>query len=395
MTIDEILDALRAIIETAEAENRPLTEEEATAYEKYEEQLKAAQAADNRRKAIKARHESLTAVESNAPLRRNAKREDTYENAFMAYMRTGQKNSDLMNAQSEGTDTAGGYLVPDTMRQKLTERLKAFGGLATVAEEITTTAGEPMKWPTLDDTANQGTIAAEGAAPTSGGADLAFGEKTLGAYKYIAPGAGNLPLRVSVELLQDAAFDVEALVRRKLGERIGRKQARDWVLGDGTDEPDGIITSTGASFTFTGAQPTYEELVDAKHSVDPDYRQNAVWTFSDASFAEIEKLTDNNGRPLLQMSTDGIEGAPGYTLLGHRVVIDQAFPEYADAVDQTWGAFGDITEGYVIRRVRDLTLIVNPYARANEGQVEYTLWARADGTVQNPWAFSLLKNAVA
>jgi hypothetical protein len=30
----------------------------------------------------------------------------------------------------------------------------------------------------------------------------------------------------------------------------------------------------------------------------------------------------------------------------------------------------------------------------NEGQVEYTMWARADGTVQDPNAYRVLINAV-
>jgi hypothetical protein len=52
-----------------------------------------------------------------------------------------------------------------------------------------------------------------------------------------------------------------------------------------------------------------------------------------------------------------------------------------------WGVFVDLRSGYVIRRVKDLTLIVNPYSRANEGQVEYVLRARADGVPQDTAAY--------
>lgn len=389
MTTEEILAALQAILDAAEG--RELTDEEVQNYEELEGKLTAAK----RSAEIRARDAAYRTV---APAVNVAtkKDDDTLDRAFNHYLRTGVANQDIaeLRAQSVGTDSAGGYMVPETFRQKLTERLKAFGGLANEAETITTSNGEDMRWPTLDDTANTGVIAAENTAPASGGADLVFGEKVLGAFKYVAPGASNLPLRVSVELLQDSAFDVEGLVRRKLGERIARLQAVDWVTGAGTTEPFGITTSSGASSTFTAASLTYDELVTAKHTVDPDYRTGAKWIFNDATMALLEGLVDGNGRPLLQQSTDGIEGAPTFMLLGHSVVIDQAFPTYTDGVAQTWGAFGDLREGYVIRRVKDLTLIVNPYSRANEGQVEYTLWARADGVVQNPWSFSLLENAV-
>ncbi|MFI7677874.1 phage major capsid protein [Actinophytocola sp. NPDC049390] len=392
MTIEEILAALQAIIDEADAAGGDLTEEQVERYEELEGKLERARQKDE----VLKRHKAYTSVQATSLHTGAAKKDDTLERAFDAYLRTGQANQDIaeLRAQSVGTDSAGGYTVPEGFRQKLTERLKAFGGLANEAETITTSKGERLPWPTLDDTANTGVIAAENTAPASGGADLVFGEKELNAYKYVAPGASQLPLRVSYELLQDSAFDVEGLVRRKLGERIARVQAVDWVNGAGTTEPFGITTSSGASSTFTGASLTYAELVTAKHTVDPDYRTGAKWLFNDATMALLEGLVDGNGRPLLQQSTDGIEGAPQFMLLGHPIVIDQAFPTYTDGVAQTWGAFGDLREGYVIRRVQDVTLIVNPYSRANEGQVEYTMWARADGVVQNPWSFSLLKNAV-
>jgi HK97 family phage major capsid protein len=200
---------------------------------------------------------------------------------------------------------------------------------------------------------------------------------------------------VSVELLQDSGFDIQSLVSRKLGERIARAQAVHWVTGNGTTEPFGLDTNTTTQTTFTSAGITYAELVTAVHDVDPDYRMGAVWTFSDGTLELIRKLVDTAGRPLLNDADFGINAPPGgATLLGFPVVIDQAWPTYADGVAQTFGAFGNLREGYVIRRVRDIQLIVNPYTRANEGQVEYSVWARADGVPQNKFAYSSLLNAV-
>jgi HK97 family phage major capsid protein len=386
---EQILAEMQAII--ADAGDKALTDDQANRYEELEGELKRA----NRSEEIAKRNAAYNTVVTSALHVAPSKQDDTLERAFDAYVRTGQKNSDIteLRAQSVGTDSAGGYTVPESMRQKLTDRLVSFGGVQSVVETISTSSGETLKWPTLDDTANSGVIAAEGTAPASGGADLVFGEKELGAFKYVAPGAGNLPLRVSFELLQDANFDIQSLVSKKLTQRIARTQAVDWVSGVGTTEPFGINTGT-AGTAFTSAAITYAELVDATHEVDPDYRDGAVWTFNDATLALIEKLVDSNGRPLLGNSGDGIAGRPARTLLGYPVVVDQAWSDYADGGTNEWGAFGNLAEGYVIRRVKDFTLIVNPYARANEGQVEYSLWARADGVVQNAHAFRVLRNAV-
>ncbi|WP_020385888.1 phage major capsid protein [Kribbella catacumbae] len=391
-TIEELLAALQAILDEAGTET--LSDDQVERYEKLEVEL----AAMRKDVEIRSRQTAYTTPVSGALGVHVAtpKEDDTLERAFNHYMRTGQQNADIveLRAQSVGTDAAGGFLVPDVLRDKMVERLKAFGGLASAVEEITTSGGETLRWPTLDDTANSGVIAAEGTAPASGGADLVFGEKTLGAFKYVAPGATNLPLRVSVELLQDAAFDIEGLVTRKLGERIARKQAVDWVTGAGTTLPFGITTGTsGTAFTSVGI--TYAELVAAVHEVDPDYRMGARWAFNDATLAKIESIVDTTGRPILNDANDGIATGPNNkTLLGYPVVIDQAFATYTDGGTNKWGVFGDLNAGYVIRRVKDLTLIVNPYSRANEGQVEYVLWARADGTVQDPNAYRVLINAV-
>ncbi len=395
MNIEEILAKLAAITDLAESENRSLTDEEVASYEALETQLRAAQKTvelRSRTQAYQAPNGSVqAAVHVTTP-----KEDDTLERAFDAYMRTGQPNADIaeLRAQSVGTNSAGGYTVPETLLTKITERLKAFGGVANAVETITTDSGEPIRWPTLDDTGNSGVIAAEGTAPGSGGADLVFGEKTLGAFKYVAPGASNLPLRVSVELLQDSAFDVESLVTRKLSERIFRKQAAHWVNGAGTTEPLGLTGGTAvAANTFDNAAPTYADLVNAVHQIDPAYRDQAVWTFSDATLALIEGLVDSTGRPLLNSANDGINvGRANQTLLGYPVVIDQAWATYTDGGTNKFGAFGDLRAGYIIRRVQDVTVIVNPYSRANEGQVEYTMWARADGTVQDANAFRVLQN---
>jgi len=54
-------------------------------------------------------------------------------------------------------------------------------------------------------------------------------------------------------------------------------------------------------------------------------------------------------------------------------------------------AFGDFREAYVVRRVRELEVIADPYARKMNGQVEYVAWQRAGGTVQNRCAYILIK----
>ena len=388
-TKEEVLAALQSIMDEA-GENNNLTDDQCSRYEALEVELRSIEKSDE----IQKRNAAYNSVRTPALVTGSvAKQDDALNRAFNHYLRTGQANQDIteLRAQSVGTASAGGYTVPDGFRNKLVERMKAFGGVANVAETITTSSGNPLEWPTLDDTANVGAIVAENAAPASG-ADLAFGTATLGAYKYMSVGASNAPLKVSVELLQDSAFDVESLVARKLGERIARAAAPHFVSGSGTGQPKGIIT--GKTPVELGTALNYANLITAVHSLDPAYRENAVWVLNDATLALIHGLVDGNGRPLLNTSTDGVSGKPSMSLLGYPIVIDQAFSTYAAADDDpAVGVFGDVREGYVIRRVRDLQVVVDPYSFAINGQVGFTAWERLDATIQNPNAYITFSGA--
>lgn len=395
-TTEDILAGLQAILDNAEG--RSLTDDEAARYEALEGNLAGAQ----RTAQIRARNTAYNMpapgqnlVYAGAP----AKVDDTLERAYVAYLRTGQANADISglrvtNDQGVGTSTGGGYTVPPGFRQRLVEVLKAYGGLAAEVDSFDTGNGAPVEYPSLDDTANQGDIVPEGTAPTTG-SDLTFGTVKLGAYKYDSVGPSGNPLRVSFELLQDAAFDIAALVTRSLGTRIARKQAAHWCTGTGVDQPKGIVAaSLTADNTLASSDTlTYQDYLDTEALLDPAYEQNAVWVMNKNAWVGTRGIVDTtSGRPLiLPQAQAGMGGAVPKELLGYRVVIDQGMPTYTDT-GAYFAVLGDLRESYVIRRVSDLAIIVNPYTRANQGQVEYTAWLRADGGVQNRSAYVIVKN---
>lgn len=387
MGIEQIIQKMEAIVAQADAESRSLSDDEVATYEGLEADLAKAR----KEAELRSRHTAYTTpVAAPAVVTATGKGDEVLERAFEHYLRTGQRNMDLveLRAQGESSDAAGGYTIPDGFRQKLTERMKAFGGIATVAETISTSTGAPLSWPTVDDTANSGEIVAEHGTGAAG-ADLTFGTKSLGAFKYMSFGASNLPLRISVELLQDSAFDVMGFVSRALGTRIARAQAVDFANGAGTTEPLGLMTGSAAVTLASGNAITYAKLLDLVHSVDPDYRQGGVFVMNDTTLKTIRALVDGNSRPLWLPSEGGLANSlPGGTLMGYPVVIDQAVDSAGDATKIM--AFGNISEAYVIRRVKDVTLVVDPYGRAANGEVQVTAWARADATIQNANAYAIL-----
>lgn len=388
-TIEEITAAMTAVVDGAA--DRAMTLEEVNAYEELEGELRGVQATQ----AIRDRDAAYNVRRTTAgtPTSGRPRTEDPIA-GLRHYMLTGQINHDLeiRNDQGENVPSQGGYLVPDEFRTKLVERLKAFGGIGSVAERYSTGTGAPVDWPTIDDTANVGEIVQEGNT-FSAGADLVFGSNSLTSYAYMAGGGSSNPLRVSRELIQDSAFDLTSLITRLLATRIARIQAVHWVTGTGVNQPLGLTTGRTPIQSAANTGITYEDLITYIHSVDPAYRgQGCRWAMNDLSLAELEKIKDGSGSYIYRGRDANMAiGVNEATLLGYPITIDQAFPTLVkNSSTVQWGTFGNIGQGYVIRDVKDVEILVNPYSRMANRQVEFSAWARADGTQQDTNAYVTL-----
>src|SRR3546814_4061482 len=163
------------------------------------------------------------------------------------------------------TDGAGGYTIPTGFVADLIKSLKAWGPMLDpgITRELVTASGNQIEMPALNDTSNVGVRLAENTAATSEG-DLVFTQKLLDASKY-----SSGPILVPSELLQDSALPFEQIVRDAMAERIARKVNLDLTTGDGTCDPNGIVTaSTLGKTTAAVAAFTFDELMDLVHSID-------------------------------------------------------------------------------------------------------------------------------
>lgn len=378
-TIENALDQIMA--ET----KGNLTGDKADQYEGFSEVLQERHRDEAEMKArierAKFRHDAIRGLLKPAPAT-DVFASDDYFHAFSAYLRSGDPRSMEQFAQAiAGDGTQGGYTVPESFLTRITETMKAYGGIQAVADTITTADGRDLPWPTNDDTSNSAAIATEGSAVASGGADLVFGEVRLGAYTYDATGTGNVPLLVSKELIQDSAFDLEAFVARKLGERLGRKMAADFATADGSSKPKGLLAKSADTMTAT----TMLAAVQEHHfQVNQAYRDsgNCRWIMGDTTLTKVYASVDKNGRPLfIPVSDSSGAGRPAGFLLGYPVTLDQGS---GDKV-----AFGDIRSGFIIRYVRGVTIDVDPYTNIKSRQIAYHAWARADSDVQDSAAYSV------
>jgi HK97 family phage major capsid protein len=310
-----------------------------------------------------------------------------YAEAFNAYIRnqplTGEQTralqggmTEIKNAQGVGTGSAGGYLVPPEFRNALIEQVTFVAAMRQYAEVITTDSGANLPWPTVDDTGQEGAILGENTQITE--QDVTFGQASLDAYMYTSK-----LVRVSFQLLNDNAFNLNAWLPRALGARIGRIQNRHFTVGTGTAQPDGIITSATVGVTGTGSFATssvsYDNLVDLVDSIDPSYiNSNSRFMMNQATRKVIRKLKDTQSRPLWEPSLQ--VGTPDL-LLGYPVALNNYMA--TPAVNAKAILFGDINAAYVIRDVSDLAVMRLTERYADFLQVGFFAFQRSDGTLQN------------
>lgn len=250
-------------------------------------------------------------------------------------------------AQTVGTTTAGGFTVPTELADFIIRSMKDWGPMYddAVTTVMSTSSGNPIKIPTVDDTGVSAEKHTEGNALTDdGGKDATFGQKSLDAYVY-----DTEFIRFSFELAQDSIFNMESLLGSLLGERLGRIANRELTIGDGNGDPNGVVTASSLGKTAAAAAAiASDELIDLLHSVNSAYRRSPKtrWQFADTTLAAIRKLKDGDGNYLWSMG-DVQKGEPG-TLLGYRYEINDDIAAIAASAKPV--IFGDCSK-YFVRKV--------------------------------------------
>ena len=304
---------------------------------------------------------------------------DEYKGSFWNAMRVKAPMPSVLNALQEGTDSEGGYLVPDEFERTLVEALEEENVFRTLAHVIKTSSGD-RKIPVVASKGTASWVDEEGAYTES---DDAFSQVSIGAYKL-----GTM-IKVSEELLADSVFDLEAYISKEFARRIGAREEDSFFNGDGKGKPLGILAAAGgAEVGVTAASATAitaDEVIDLFYSLKAPYRKNAVWLLNDATVKQIRKLKDTTGQYLWQPSL--VAGTPD-TILG-RPVKTSAFMPTAAAGAKTI-AFGDFKYYWIAdRQGRTFKKLSELYA-AN-GQVGFMGTQRVDGKLILPEAIKVLQ----
>lgn len=289
-------------------------------------------------------------------------RQAEYRGAFDAFMRSGcdigamsNEQRTLLRAgfvaeqrtQTAGSNAGGGYTVPKELASEIVKVMKDYGPMYDpgVTREIVTSSGNEFDIPTNDDTGKSAAALAEGNdIVDDGSGDAVFGQARLDAYVDATPF-----VKLSFELMQDSAFNLEGFLGDALGERLGRRANAKLTVGSGTGEANGIVTASSLGVTAAAINAiTADELLTFFHSVNAAYRRSpkARFMMADSTLLAIRKLKDGQGNYLWQLGNIQI-GQPD-SLLGKPYSINDDMP--AIATGNKAVLFGDFSR-YWVRKV--------------------------------------------
>jgi HK97 family phage major capsid protein len=287
-----LVNEMNYIVTAAQTEGRSLNAEENQKFDAIENDVRAlGDSVEKIERAEQMKKEIAAGREARAE-----QKEITKHEAFSKYLRHGLgalNNEERAAVEQRGTDpqlttpgSAGGFLVPEDFSNILDVASKFTGEVERLAQVLNTQSGATLPYPKVDDTSVVGAILSEGSADVV--SDMTFAALNLGAYTY-----SSKIVKVSYQLLQDAAFDLDAFLVDALGTRIARGQNAHFTTGDGSSKPTGIVTAGSSALTTASATAiTADEILTLIHSVDKSYRNSAKFALmgADSTAAAIRKL---------------------------------------------------------------------------------------------------------
>jgi HK97 family phage major capsid protein len=318
------------------------------------------------------------------------------DSADVAILRNSERRTDDQAASMWGnvtgqsysgtSGTQGGVLVPASFQYEVEVAQKYYAPMLNdgVCRVLDTATGAILPFPTSNDTGNKAAVLADATQDSEVSVPLSV--VNFGAFKYT-----SRIIRISVELLQDSAFNLEDFLKERFAERFGRAYEHDFTLGLGTTQPTGIVPAVlasgvtpvisvganandGTSAAATSIGST--DLITLEHSVDPAYRSRARYMLSDGALKSIKTILDKYGRPLWQPSLSA--GDPA-TINGYQYSINQSMDSTVAATKNTV-LFGDFSK-FVIRRVRDMQVLRLDERYADFGQVGFIAFSRVDSNL--------------
>ncbi|MCG2575194.1 phage major capsid protein [Acinetobacter sp. ME22] len=320
------------------------------------------------------------------------KEADEHKTAFYQFMRKGTEDglAELeKKAVNVGTDSEGGYAVPEELDKTLLELLKDENPMRRICSQMTVGTDKYKKLVNLGG-AGSGWVGETDTRPATGTSTLAQLEAYMGEI-YANP-------QVTQTALDDVFFDVENWISTEVAQEFAEKEGNAFLLGNGTNKPKGILAysfSTDADKdrafgtlqnvnSGTSADFDSDGLLNLIYATRKAYRNGALFMMTNLTQAKVRKFKDSEGNYLWQ---PGLQLGQPSTLLGYGIEENEDMPEVAADVMPV--LFGNFKRAYLIVDRMGTRVLRDPYT--NKPYVGFYTTKRTGGMLLDSNAVKGLK----
>ena len=271
-----------------------------------------------------------------------------YREGMLRYLRTGARPVEA-RAMEAGVNSEGGYYVHTQMQESIQRKREETSFIRRLAAPPIQTSSATLVQPQETTLGAAEWLAEEGAiTPT----DEVVGQSSWSPYRV------SRMIKLSEELLQDAAFPLESYLAEAIARSIARAENTAFIAGSGSGQPEGIVTGASVGVTAASASAvTSDEILDLVYSLGSEYAANAVVITNRAMQALVRKLKDSDGQYVWARSLAA--GQPD-TLAGYPLYSSEAVPAIATGartmviVDPTIYQIVDRAPGVSVARLGEL-----------------------------------------
>lgn len=298
--------------------------------------------------------------------------------AFRSYL---NGNGEELRSLNTLTPESGGVFVPTTLSNQIIDVIAKTGPMLSGRAGFiwNSATGNDFDIPRGDDRDGVAYEVAE--ASDHPDTEFDFDKVKFGAIEY-----GTGIVAISAQMKRDSSYDLNGYVVNKFGVRLAKTLNQRLTYGNGTTQPQGLITGLKAASRLVETAATtgfaFNDLMSAEESLDEAYLEGAVWMVSRKQLNKLRGLTDTNGDPVIWQGRY-TEATP-VTILGRSYIVNNTLAD-----DEM--VLGTLPEAYWIRQVGGLTIKTSQEVFFRKNMEGVAGFASYDAKVVNPAAAVVLK----
>lgn len=367
---------LQQLLDTAQNEERAMSEEETTKFDELESKIKSIDATIKAEERARDLSLNVHSNEHHEELRAE-ERAAAEEKVFADYIRGVVSEN---RADVNMTTGDNGAVIPTSIANKIIKKVYDICPIYRLADRYN--VGGTLSIPYYDESTSAITMAYA----------TEFAELEAKAGKFLSIElkgflAGALT-KVSKSLINNNVFDIVNFVINQMAENIA-KWIENECLNGTSDKIDGIAKASQVVTAAAATAITGDELIDLQEQVPDAYQTSCIWIMNKATRSAIRKLKNSDGDYLLQKDATA---RWGYKLFGADVYCSDNMSKMA--AGKTAVVYGDMS-GLAVKVSEDINIEVLREKYATQHAVGVVGWLEMDAKIENQQKIAVLKMAAA